>query len=139
MRSSLNAIGNVRRHDLPVSVNQDVRGDGDVAAFRAHAFVDQPVFLNDLAIGITKDAKRQLVPLNDLPGLLRGIDGDRQQMSALSLEFRIDLSETSELRLAGRSPVAAIEDQQDRAVGQRVTERYRRARVIREGEVRSRR
>lgn len=98
----------------------------------ATARVEHTVAADYLGAGIRKEWESVPPLAAEVPGLLGRIDADRGDLDAAGAKFREALLKTPQLGVAQRSPVAAIEDQQDGAIaGKEIPQRHRLAAGIR--------
>jgi len=127
-----------------MGIKEKFGGPGNVVAIGAATGMEEVVIANYLRIGIGEELERESGFAGEVARDFRGIDADRYGNDAGGLEFGKLLLDASQLEGAERSPVAAIENQQDGfrclglgASGEQVIERYRLPQRIRKGEVRN--
>jgi len=96
----------------------------DTVVFRR---VQHSVLIDYLVAHIRQQVEFGPGSLAHRPGVSLIVYANCYQIPACLLNLVIVLSQTGELRRAGRSPVAAIEDQNQRAVRQRLRQRYQLA------------
>ena len=117
-------------------VDQNVGGEGNVAAALTTTFVDEAVRGDHLAIDVGQDRKIQITALDHAGRLLRPIHADGQHATAELLNLMGHFAEPDELRNAQRSPEPAIKNKQDGTRGIGVTQPDGRSRMVGKGEVR---
>lgn len=135
MRPILDPSRDEPPNDAPLGVDEDVGRHSDVGPVRAATLVHQTVLADHLALGVAQDGKVEAVALDHLAGFVRWIDRDAQQSTALLFQCRTDLSETSELSHAERSPETAVEHQQHGPGRPGLAQRHRLTLVIGQREI----
>lgn len=70
---------------VTLAIDQEVRGQGDVAAARLAVLVTHAEGVDSLQLRIAQDGKRQIILLDDARRLTRRVGADRQQRAAALL------------------------------------------------------
>jgi len=124
-------------HDA-CAVDHDGGGTRDVLAALPAPLVEQPEPPGDLQIGVGQEPVVDVEAPRQLLATLVRIGTDREDLGPGRFELVRDGSKTLELACAERSPVAAIEDENDRLAIAIVGEAGRLARRIRQRKIRRR-
>jgi len=114
-----------------MGIKEKFGGPGNVVAIGAATGMEEVVIANYLRIGIGEELERESGFAGEVARDFRGIDADRYGNDAGGLEFGKLLLDASQLEGAERSPVAAIENQENGFRGGG-TERWREESVERD-------
>ena len=96
-----------------VRVEQKLRWPGNVRASRAGLRVEQIIAADHLCIRVGQEGIGVAVPAAELATELRGIDTDGDKLHTAGIEIFPAFLNTPQLGVAQRSPVAAVENQDD--------------------------
>ena len=95
------------------AIDQEFRRAGDICSIRTSAWMQKFVTPNYLSLWVRKKWKRVASFAAEIFRDFGSIDTDGDGQDALRFEFRQRLFDTSQLEVAVRSPVAAVENQQN--------------------------
>src|SRR5439155_7544142 len=100
--------------DRPCRVHKEFGWAGDVLAVLSAPGVQHTVLTNDIRLRIRKEFEGIALSLAELSRRIGGINADRGDGNAPLAKFAQVLLKTPQLAGAEDSPIAAIEDQEDR-------------------------
>jgi hypothetical protein len=106
-------LGEIDPADLSGRVDQKFGGAGNIGAVDASVGVDKVPAPNDVVFGVGENRESIASRLAEMLGLLRSVYANGNDTNLTRVEIGKVLFETPQLGVAERSPVAAVEDEDD--------------------------
>ena len=106
-------LGEIDPADLSGRVDQKFGGAGNIRAVDASMGVDKVPAPNDVVFGVGENRESIASRLAQMLGLLRSVYANGNDTNLTRVEIGKVLFETPQLGVAERSPIAAVEDEDD--------------------------